>query len=820
MTRNEAAQAFLRSIFDPLPHGTCIEVRWIGPGGTRQEFFPSVESILVDRYDETMRVWFGAALRKAGASRGRKEDVAAVTCLWADVDDYGAGRDALISRLRHIHVPPTVVVWSGGGAHVYWRLKEPLWVADDDQRIAWVERTLRGLTSVVRGDPAACDIARVMGLVGTWNSGDGKKKVYDPPVLREVVHYDPDAVYTIEDLNRLSVLASDEELDALPVSAKIRRLITEGWWDGCGYASRSEADLAVMMALVGAGLDDSKILEIFERYPIGQKGKEDGERYLKRTLQRAKAYIAEVPDPIPVGTIVERNGVLMVRRSGNVQWAVVYTSPMRAVYRVTGAETGWIVEVRGADGPAQVLLRAKDFSSARDLKKALRAHGAWVGSDADAQRLIPFLEAQDAPKRRAASIVGWDEDGAVLFPNAQLTPSGDYVDSPDYLYIGRHPELRLHPPVDDYERRLRGVVDLLCRAQSKPRVLVVVGWFLATLAAPFIRRMSTVQQYPLLLVYGEREAGKTSLCDVLSRMVGAVVPETANITPWALIQTIGSANAVPVWLDEFRADIARNRPTIAAILRSAYNAKYESRGRPNLELERVQLLAPVVVSGEAPWSDQALLDRTLAVRLFRSDLRLEDLHEATELATGLNGSLFRHVIRNKDRLEMLWAQAKRDADALDKKISHRVRHAHAVAAFGLRLFGYEPGRALVVVSEDDRPEADMGEQPIIGETLRAVIELIRGGKLREGVDYVVADGKLILTHSTVLPAVEEYFARFPSELPITRHVIRQQLGSAARSGWLGVKSGKLGPRHAWAHELDLAQIEEELGIPRDAFTKP
>jgi hypothetical protein len=55
------------------------------------------------------------------------------------------------------------------------------------------------------------------------------------------------------------------------VSPRIIDLIKTGWTKGCGYKSRSEADMAVMVALVAAGYNDDELRAMFAKYPIGGK---------------------------------------------------------------------------------------------------------------------------------------------------------------------------------------------------------------------------------------------------------------------------------------------------------------------------------------------------------------------------------------------------------------------------------------------------------------------------------------------------------------------------------------------------------------------
>ena len=83
--------------------------------------------------------------------------------------------------------------------------------------------------------------------------------------------------------------ADYKSIDELPVSDKIKNLILHGN-DG-SYPSRSEADMAVVIALINKGVSNHAIEEIFIQYPIGEKYREHGspDQYLKHTIDAAKA---------------------------------------------------------------------------------------------------------------------------------------------------------------------------------------------------------------------------------------------------------------------------------------------------------------------------------------------------------------------------------------------------------------------------------------------------------------------------------------------------------------------------------------------------
>lgn len=131
-------------------------------------------------WDELGRaVYFGVATRLNGAHTGTRADLAELPALWVDIDSDKLGLDkaAAIAALRNMAIPPSIIVDSGGGIHAYWLLREALDVrAAADDAAATEEAivaALKQLASIVAGDIAVCDLARILRLPGTHNTKTG-----------------------------------------------------------------------------------------------------------------------------------------------------------------------------------------------------------------------------------------------------------------------------------------------------------------------------------------------------------------------------------------------------------------------------------------------------------------------------------------------------------------------------------------------------------------------------------------------------------------------------------------------------------------------
>ena len=110
---------------------------------------------------------------KPRQSRRSKETVHEIVCLHADIDfgKIDLDRSAILAQLNSLPHLPSKIVSSGHGLHAYWLFAEALPATPEN--ITRVEASLRSLSAAVGGDPAVCEIARLMRLPGSYNTKNG-----------------------------------------------------------------------------------------------------------------------------------------------------------------------------------------------------------------------------------------------------------------------------------------------------------------------------------------------------------------------------------------------------------------------------------------------------------------------------------------------------------------------------------------------------------------------------------------------------------------------------------------------------------------------
>lgn len=128
-------------------------------------------------------VWFGVATRHQplpDGARGGDTDCVAIPAVWLDIDIAGPNhKDQYklpvdIDQARKIidtfPLPPSIIIDSGGGLHVYWQFDEPIY-ADDARTILarWAATWATNAESVDMRVDNVFDLARVLRMPGTLN---------------------------------------------------------------------------------------------------------------------------------------------------------------------------------------------------------------------------------------------------------------------------------------------------------------------------------------------------------------------------------------------------------------------------------------------------------------------------------------------------------------------------------------------------------------------------------------------------------------------------------------------------------------------------
>jgi len=183
----------MKTFFDTLYQHTKgkIEIRTLPD--RRQAYFNKNDDKGIARHIErcsNTNVFFGVATRDGKG--GTKENIVNIPAVWNDCDFKDTPIKQLGKNLKQFPFKPSIIIRSGGGAHLYWLLNEPAEKSD----IEAVEDVNRRIAHALGGDQSATEAARVLRVPGTLNHK------YSPP--RPVkLHRIEKFEYSLEDFSDL-----------------------------------------------------------------------------------------------------------------------------------------------------------------------------------------------------------------------------------------------------------------------------------------------------------------------------------------------------------------------------------------------------------------------------------------------------------------------------------------------------------------------------------------------------------------------------------------------------------------------------------------
>jgi hypothetical protein len=189
---------FFNSVFQ-----NCEGVIELRVPGRAQDFFEIVDAVGIDYFckqHEKEDIYFGVCSRDGrthNGTRAGKDNIENIPGVWCDIDFKEVPKDLVAKRLKEFPLKPSIIVQSGGGAHIYWLLKEP---AEKSESKA-VEDVNHRIAAYLGGDDNACDIARVLRVPGTHNYK------YEPPRPVKVSRHE-NLFYDIDDF--LNILPEAE----------------------------------------------------------------------------------------------------------------------------------------------------------------------------------------------------------------------------------------------------------------------------------------------------------------------------------------------------------------------------------------------------------------------------------------------------------------------------------------------------------------------------------------------------------------------------------------------------------------------------------
>ena len=611
-------------------------------------------------------VYFGPAMCKTAG--GEKENVLGTKVLWVDIDNPVKPLPTL---------PPSMVVFSGHGWHMYWVLDVPLL---DIESIETLNKIL--IEDIPTSDKSCWNCNRVLRVPGTTNN-----KIVEAPIQVELKSYNPERVYTIADIKVLSKLSRQE-----------KHKISTG--DARGYRSRSERDWAILTALVLAGATDELILNLFKLQPCGDKAAEN-DHYLPHTLETIREKGPAVP--LEDGVTVAPDGYYVPMRKGHKRISTfTYDPKVLLDGSMFGAPDALVGDVQ-SDGyvwPDITFSRSAFTSVSKFDKEAPVAAWQWLGHDDDLRKLLPFLledlKQKGLPKVAATPVMGlFKVGGAWRFLGHNQTLGSDqtwqgYQGPICWLPSQKeYPKMNLTTDITDEE--VKFVADRLPLLNDPETIWPMIGWYTATCLKPWFEENG--YRFPVLNVSGTRGSGKTTLIQrVFMPLMGQTDPKTfdSGTTRFVILSLLGSTNAIPVAFSEFRYGLVEQ--FIRYILLS-YDTGHDPRGRGDQTIVDYPLTAPFSVDGEDLVEDPAARERVVVALLHPKAVEegstayqaFQELRK--NIPPNFGGHMIQQILRRAPEFKQRLEEAREELfNTVPGKLPDRVRNNHIVTYFGMKMW--------------------------------------------------------------------------------------------------------------------------------------
>jgi len=259
-----------------------------------------------------------------------------------------------------------------------------------------------------------------------------------------------------------------------------------------------------------------------------------------------------------------------------------------------------------------VIIPIEAMASTNALVRWCNMHAVvWSGGAGDHQRLLQLLlhESVFLPEGRMTRQAGWHE-GDFVWPGGHIgTDVWEYVPPASKINLEGRISLPSLPcnPIQEF---------MAMYNMHRPDI---TGPFLAWLATAPIRPLFS--QYPILSISGGSGTGKTTLTEtLLAGFSGSdITTNLTSTTPYAVTAFFASANAIPVWFDEYRPgarEDAKNQ--LDQLLRDSYTGQPSYKGGMTdnkAEVTEIPTVVPVLVTGEESFIETSHTDRMVLLRM-------------------------------------------------------------------------------------------------------------------------------------------------------------------------------------------------------------
>jgi hypothetical protein len=340
-----------------------------------------------------------------------------------------------------------------------------------------------------------------------------------------------------------------------------------------------------------------------------------------------------------------------------------------------------------------------DWNSKSKLLNAIGHQDCtFHGSDMDVQGLCSYVNALDPVRKKGTKVIGLYEGATWVTKGINITADNisyepsiiSYDKGKSAFYQGISYKDITDP---EYTKLLSGIYSNITYINEANIIVPWIAWTLATPVKPVV--MDYVGGFPLTFVHGPQGSGKTSTARLLKRLIGYTdaKPHSCKEKAFPMLKLLSSTNAIPVFLDEFKAKLLTEDQmnNIIAYMNKAYSGEVESKGQADQTTKDYEIVAPMCVMGEWNISIPSIHERMLVVRFKNTVKEDKKMQEAFDHLWTLPLEAFmpryiRFCLQQDIHSMMEAAKAVVEKHFGSKKVAPRIADNLAVMVLGIELF--------------------------------------------------------------------------------------------------------------------------------------
>ncbi len=323
-------ETFLKVLFDGVDKENYIDIRTFElikdepKPKFKEQFFERIKDIdrltklLNTDHFKNLNVHFGVCPRYRKGT-GTEKDVKVLQALYCDIDCKRKDKPNLptkeeaLQKIKEFKIPPSIIIDSGQGYHLYWLLSEPINIKNNTYTLH-LRGMLAGLSKALGGDIAGKDLCRCLRVPNTFNF----KPDHNGGLPVKIIKFEPDIKYDIKQFKEFHIKQEEKvlgktaiekekikgwisNLDDIVLPDSFKELLKsnkklKATWNGIrtdlADTTKSGYSMSLTSILVNRNtFTDEEIIKAMIVQPNG-KLKDNDPEYLLYTLKTAKGNFA------------------------------------------------------------------------------------------------------------------------------------------------------------------------------------------------------------------------------------------------------------------------------------------------------------------------------------------------------------------------------------------------------------------------------------------------------------------------------------------------------------------------------------------------